>query len=62
MKLRIFGAVLLFATGLALGVLGYALADPGRYSIDAGTQDTVAVAIGAIMTALLVSWPCASPG
>ena len=54
MKLRIFGAVVLFAAGLALGVLGYALADPGRFSIDAGTQDKAALAIGAIVTALVV--------
>ena len=53
MKLRAFGAVVLFAAGLALGLLGYAAIDPSRFSIDAGTQDTLVVAIGAIVTALL---------
>src|ERR1035437_1313607 len=53
MKLRIFGAVVLFAAGLALGVLGYAAIDPGRFSIAAETQDKLALAVGAIVTALL---------
>lgn len=54
MRLRIFGAVLLFAAGLALGVLGYGVVEPGRFSIGAGTQDALVLAIGAIVTALLV--------
>jgi hypothetical protein len=53
MKLRILGVVVLFAAGLALGVLGYAAIDPGRLSIDSGTRDMVVLAIGAIVTALL---------
>jgi hypothetical protein len=53
MKLRIFGAVVLFAAGLALGVFGYAAIDPSRLSIDSGTRDMVVLAIGAIVTALL---------
>ena len=54
MKLRAFGAVALFAAGLALGLFGYAAIDPGRLSIDSATQDMVVLAIGAIVTALLV--------
>ncbi|MFI5259195.1 MAG: hypothetical protein ACHQ01_06255, partial [Candidatus Limnocylindrales bacterium] len=54
MKLRAFGAVVLFAAGLALGALGYAAIDPSRFSIDTGTQDMLVLAIGAIVTALLV--------
>ena len=54
MKLRAFGAIVLFAAGLALGALGYAAIDPSRLSIDAGTRDLVVLAIGAIVTALLV--------
>ncbi len=54
MKLRILGAVVLFAAGLALGVLGSGLVDPARFSIDSGSRDTFVLAIGAIVTALLV--------
>jgi hypothetical protein len=53
MKLRIFGAVVLFAAGLVLGVFGYAAIDPGRLSIESGTRDLLVLAIGAIVTALL---------
>lgn len=53
MKLRIFGAVVLFAAGLVLGVFGYAAIDPGRLSIDSGTRDLLVLAVGAIVTALL---------
>jgi hypothetical protein len=53
MKLRTVGAIVLFAAGLALGVLGSAAIDPGRLSIDTGTRDLVVLAVGAIVTALL---------
>jgi hypothetical protein len=53
MKLRAFGAVALFAAGLALGLFGYAAIDPGRLSIDSGTRDLLVLAVGAIVTALL---------
>jgi hypothetical protein len=54
MKLRAFGAIVLFAAGLALGVFGYAAIDPGRLSIETDTRDLVVLAVGAIVTALLV--------
>ncbi len=54
MRLRILGAVALFAAGLALGVLGSGVVDPARYSIDAGSRDAFVVTIGAIVTALLI--------
>jgi len=53
MKLRAFGAVALFAAGLALGLFGYAAIDPGRLSIESGTRDLLVLAVGAIVTALL---------
>jgi len=53
MKLRMFVAVVLFAAGLALGVLGYAAIDPSRFSIGADTQGKLVLAVGAIVTALL---------
>ena len=53
MKLRAFGAVVLFAAGLALGLFGYAAIDPGRLSIESGTRDLLVLAVGAIVTALL---------
>jgi hypothetical protein len=54
MRLRAFGAIVWFASGLALGALGYAAIDPSRLSIDTGTRDLLVLAIGAIVTALLV--------
>ena len=53
MKLRIFVAVVLFVAGLALGMLGYAVIDPSRFSIGTDTQDRLVVAVGAMVTALL---------
>lgn len=53
MKLRILVGVVLFVAGLALGALGYAAIDPSRFSIGAGTQDKLVLAVGAIVTALL---------
>jgi len=54
MRLRVLGAAVLFAAGLALGVIGSGVMDPARFSIDPGSRDTFVLAIGAIVTALLV--------
>jgi hypothetical protein len=51
--MRLFVAVVLFAAGLSLGVVGYAALDPSRFSIGAETLDRLAVAAGAIVTALV---------
>ena len=53
MKLRVFGAVVLFAAGTTLGLLAYAVIDPSRFSISTDAQVMSALAAGAIVTALL---------